>query len=105
MTRKSFLDWRKKYADGKCNFSAEHLLEERIIHNIRLTQQILKHCAINDIFHYRLSSKLFPLITDTTLNLSIENFNNYNSIVEELIKNRALAPSIRYSVNEWYATG
>ena len=86
MTRKSFLDWRKKYADGKCNFSAEHLLEERIIHNIRLTQQILKHCAINDIFHYRLSSKLFPLITDTTLNLSIENFNNYNSIVEELKK-------------------
>ena len=84
MTRKSFLDWRKKYADGKCNFSAEHLLEERIIHNVRLTQQILKHCAINDIFHYRLSSKLFPLITDTTLNLSIENFNNFNSIKAEL---------------------
>jgi len=84
MTRKSFLDWRKKYADGKCNFSAEYLLEERVIHNVRLTQQILKHCAINDIFHYRLSSKLFPLITDTTLNLSIENFNNFNSIKAEL---------------------
>ena len=84
MTRKSFLDWRKKYADGKCNFSAEYLLEERIIHNVRLTQQILKHCAINDIFHYRLSSKLFPLITDTTLNLSIENFSNFNSIKAEL---------------------
>lgn len=84
MTRKSFLDWRKKYADGKCNFSAEYLLEERIIHNVRLTQQILKHCAINDIFHYRLSSKLFPLITDTTLNLSIENFSNFNSIKTEL---------------------
>ena len=72
----------------KCNFSAEYLLEERIIHNVRLTQQILKHCAINDIFHYRLSSKLFPLITDTTLNLSIENFSNFNSIKSRAKNNR-----------------
>lgn len=84
MTRKGFLDWRKKYANGKCSFTAEYLLEERIIHNIRLTQRILNHCAANDIFHYRLSSKLFPLVTDTTLNLSIDNFTNYSDILVEL---------------------
>jgi len=84
MTRKSFLSWREKYTDGKTNFSAEVLLEQRILHNLKITSKILKHCAINDIFHYRLSSKLFPLITDTTLNLSIENFNNFDSIKAEL---------------------
>jgi UV DNA damage endonuclease len=84
MTRKSFLYWREKHSDGRNNFSAETLLEGRILHNLRLTKQILKHCAINDIFHYRLSSKLFPLITDTTLNLSIEHFDNYNLIKDEL---------------------
>ena len=84
MTRKSFLHWREKYTDGKNNFSAETLLEQRILHNLKITSKILKHCAINDIFHYRLSSKLFPLITDTTLNLSIENFNNFDSIKAEL---------------------
>jgi UV DNA damage endonuclease len=84
MTRKSFLHWREKHSDGKNNFSAETLLEGRILHNLRLTKQILKHCAINDIFHYRLSSKLFPLITDTTLNLSISHFDNYDEILDEL---------------------
>jgi len=84
MTRKSFLHWREKHSDGKNNFSAETLLEQRILHNLKITSKILKHCAINDIFHYRLSSKLFPLITDTTLNLSIEQFDNYSQIKEEL---------------------
>mgnify|MGYP003627837865 FL=1 len=84
MTRKSFLHWREKHSDGKNDFSPEVLLEGRILHNLELTSKILKHCAINDIFHYRLSSKLFPLITDTTLNLSIENFSNFNSIKVEL---------------------
>jgi|TARA_R110002051_G_scaffold74172_1_gene135058 UV DNA damage endonuclease len=84
MTRKSFLHWREKHSDGKNDFTPEVLLEGRILHNLELTSKILKHCAINDIFHYRLSSKLFPLITDTTLNLSIENFSNFNSIKVEL---------------------
>ena len=84
MTRKSFLHWRDKHLSGQNNFSAETLLEGRILHNLRFVKQVLKHCAINDIFHYRLSSKLFPLITDTTLNLSIEHFDNFNSIKDEL---------------------
>ena len=84
MTRKSFLLWRDKHLSGQNKFSAETLLEGRILHNLCLIKQILKHCAINDIFHYRLSSKLFPLITDTTLNLSIEHFDNFNSIKDEL---------------------
>ena len=84
MTRKSFLHWREQHSDGKNKFSAETLLEQRILHNLKITSKILKHCAINDIFHYRLSSKLFPLITDTTLNLSIEQFDNYSQIKEEL---------------------
>jgi UV DNA damage endonuclease len=84
MTRKSFLHWKDKHLSGQNNFSAETLLEGRILHNLQFVKQTLKHCAINDIFHYRLSSKLFPLITDTTLNLSIEHFDNFNSIKDEL---------------------
>jgi UV DNA damage endonuclease len=84
MTRKSFLNFKDSYLSGKNKFSAEVLLEGRILHNLQFVKRVLKHCSINDIFHYRLSSKLFPLVTDTTLNLSIEHFNNFSSIKDEL---------------------
>ena len=96
MTRKRFNDLTKAHSRDY----AINELQSRILHNVRITQRILEHCAANDIYHYRLSSKLFPLVTDATLNLSIDNFTNYNDIVSELkqigiiAKNHAITISI-----------
>ena len=80
MTRKRFNDLCVQESKDE----AIKQLSERIIHNLRVTQYILRHCTIRDINHYRLSSSLFPLLTDQTLGLNIEHLPNYNSIKEEL---------------------
>ena len=64
MTRKRFndlceaLDSREKAVEE---------LSERIYNNILVTQSIVVHCIKKGIAHYRLSSNLFPLLTDPTL--------------------------------------
>ena len=68
MTRRGFNDICVK--DGK-NEAVERL-SERILHNSCATRYIIRHCAQNNILHYRLSSALFPLITDDVTEVSIE---------------------------------
>jgi UV DNA damage endonuclease len=64
MTRKRFLEL------GRAAALVE--LSSRILHNCKITKQIVSHCAANEIAHYRISSCLAPLVTDSTLNISYE---------------------------------
>lgn len=72
MTRKRFneLDRTKAIAE----------LSSKILNNARVTGQVIVHCASVGISHYRVSSSLFPLITDETLNLSYTDLPDLDSI-------------------------
>ena len=59
-------------------------LSERILHNARTTRYIIRHCIDNNILHYRLSSALFPLITDEKTEVSFDDLPDKSSIKEEL---------------------
>lgn len=80
MTRKRFNDLCVK--DGRDETIKE--LSERILHNVRATRYIIRHCIDNNILHYRLSSSLFPLVTDETLGLSIDDLLDISTIKSEL---------------------
>ena len=68
MTRKRFNDLSAK--EGR-EFAMNEL-SERVLHNVKTTLQIVKHCSSNKINHYRVSSMLFPLATDPTLKLNVD---------------------------------
>ena len=80
MTRKRFNDLCVK--DGRDE--ALQQLSERILHNVITTENILFHCSNSDIGHYRLSSNLFPLITDPTLEISVSDLPNSDRIISQL---------------------
>lgn len=80
MTRKRFNDLTER--DGRNEAIKE--LSDRILHNIHVTRYVLRHCAFNDIKHYRLSSALFPLLTDRTLEISYDELPNKSIIDNEL---------------------
>jgi len=80
MTRKRFNDLTER--DGRDEAVKE--LSIRIIHNIHVTRYILRHCAFNNIKHYRLSSNLFPLLTDRTLQISYDELPNRAMIDDQL---------------------
>ena len=80
MTRKRFNDLCVK--DGRDEAINE--LSTRILHNVRTTRYIIRHCIHNNILHYRLSSALFPLITDESSDVSYEDLPNRFEIEEEL---------------------
>jgi UV DNA damage repair endonuclease len=80
MTRKRFNDLCVR--DSKNEAIKE--LSERIAHNLYCTQYILRHCGNNDIKHYRLSSSLFPLLTDQTLELAYTDLPNHKTLDTEL---------------------
>ena len=61
MTRKRFLELGRTAALKE--------LSSRILHNCELTKQIVLHCASVGISHYRISSCLLPLVTDSTLRI------------------------------------
>ena len=67
MTRKRFHDLERG--------DAIHQLSERILHNARATRYIINHCVLHNIFHYRLSSALFPLITDAQTDVTLDDLN------------------------------
>ena len=67
MTRKRFHDLDRS--------DAIHQLSERILHNARTTRYIINHCILHNIFHYRLSSALFPLITDAQSDVTLDDLN------------------------------
>ncbi len=60
------------------------ILSERIAHNIRVTIETIKHCKEVGIKRYRLSCKLFPLLTDPTLKIQVEELPNHENIVSLL---------------------
>lgn len=62
------------------------ILSKRILHNCRLTRRIVEHCKQSGIAHYRLSSNLFPLVTDTSLNICCEDLPDFDDIIDSLIK-------------------
>tara|TARA_R110001592_G_scaffold321636_1_gene600210 strand:- start:18 stop:1070 length:1053 start_codon:yes stop_codon:yes gene_type:complete len=80
MTRKRFNDLCSKENKNE----AIKQLSERVLHNILVTQYILRHCNLRNINHYRLSSSLFPLLTDQTLGLNLESLPNLPQIKQEL---------------------
>tara|TARA_R110002020_G_scaffold180152_1_gene374253 strand:+ start:27541 stop:28548 length:1008 start_codon:yes stop_codon:yes gene_type:complete len=80
MTRKRFNDLCVR--DGRDEAIKE--LSERIAHNLYCTQYILRHCHSNNIRHYRLSSSLFPLLTDQTLELAYTDLPNHKTLDTEL---------------------
>ena len=94
MTRKRFNDLCKK--QGRDEAIKE--LSDRILHNIIVTQYILEHCNKSSIKHYRLSSALFPLITDQTLELSLEDLPNKNTINQELRLAGLMAKTLGISI-------
>jgi UV DNA damage endonuclease len=76
MTRKRFLELDRQ--------SAIKELSSRILHNCKLTKQIVLHCSANGISHYRISSCLAPLITDSTLNISYDDLPDMQDIASSL---------------------
>jgi UV DNA damage endonuclease len=65
MTRAGF----KKFGSRQ---DAIACLSDRILHNSKLTGQILKHLHDHGIAHYRCSSSMFPLISDPETNVSLD---------------------------------
>ena len=80
MTRKRFNDLCSTSGRGE----AIKQLSERILHNVIATQHILEHCRQIGLSHYRLSSNLFPLVTDQTLDIDLDSLPNINWIKNEL---------------------
>lgn len=78
MTRKRFNDLPRH--------DAIHQLSQRILHNSNMTYKIIWHCINNNIKHYRISSNLFPLITDATLGISYDDLADFQSIKNNLQK-------------------
>lgn len=76
MTRKKFNSLDRNVAINE--------LSKKILHNAKVTAQVIVHCASNGISHYRVSSALFPLITDSTLNLSYDLLPDYVAICDNL---------------------
>ena len=59
-------------------------LSSRILHNVVVTESIVHHCAKSNIGHYRVSSALFPLVTDETLEIYLDELPDIEQIEEEL---------------------
>jgi len=94
MTRKRFNDLCVK--DGRDEAIKE--LSARILHNVRTTRYIIRHCIHNNILHYRLSSNVMPLLTDQTLDISYEDLPNRFEIEEELAFAGKIAKQFNLSI-------
>ena len=94
MTRKRFNDLCEQ--NGRSEAIAE--LSTRILHNVRVTRYILRHCIQRNIFHYRLSSSLFPLITDEQTDVTLNDLNDLPSIYSELLLSGLLSKKFRISI-------
>ena len=94
MTRKRFNDLCVIHGRDE----AIKQLSERILHNVIVTQYIINHCHSSDIRHYRLSSALFPLLTDKTLEISFEDLPNHAQINQELRFAGLIAQTFKISI-------
>ena len=57
-------------------------LGERILNNLRVTNETIQFCADNN-YCYRVSSDIFPLITYDEANVNLEDLPNYEDIQDE----------------------
>ena len=80
MTRKRFNDLCNK--EGRDEAIKE--LSNRILHNVVVTEHIIHHCAKSNIGHYRVSSALFPLVTDETLEIDLQELPDIEEINQGL---------------------
>jgi UV DNA damage endonuclease len=94
MTRKRFNDLCVR--DGIDETIKE--LSSRILHNVRATRYIIRHCINNNILHYRLSSALFPLITDEKTEVTFDDLPDKNLIQEELAFAGKIAKDFNISI-------
>jgi len=91
MTRAQFL---KKDKD-----SSIQELSRRISHNLTVTIETIKHCKEVGIKHYRLSCKLFPLITDPTLKLQADLLPSWSILEQKLIEIGRVARELNISLS------
>ena len=80
MTRKRFNDLCN--TEGRDEAIKE--LSNRILHNVSVSEHIIHHCAKSNIGHYRVSSSLFPLVTDETLEISLDELPDIEEINQGL---------------------
>ena len=95
MTRKRFNDLCVRESRNE----AVEQLSERIENNLYVTQYVLRHCGSNDIKHYRLSSSLFPLLTDQTLELAYADLPNHKTLDTELKLIGKIAKTLNISLS------
>lgn len=94
MTRKRFLEQSVK--EGRDEILTE--LSERILHNARATRHIIRHCIDSGILHYRLSSALFPLLTDESLGINLDDLPDIVEIKKELFGAGKIATDFGISI-------
>ena len=80
MTRKRFNDLCNKEGRNE----AIKQLSDRILHNVVVTAHIISHCSDSNIGHYRVSSALFPLVTDETLEIDLQELPHIEEIDQTL---------------------
>jgi UV DNA damage endonuclease len=61
-------------------------LSSRILHNASLCIKIIEHCSWIGVRHYRISSNLFPLVTDSTLGLCYSDLPDWDKIQKTLLQ-------------------
>jgi UV DNA damage endonuclease len=61
---------------------AVQTLGDRILNNLKTTNETIKYCSKNN-YTYRVSSDIFPLITYDEANVSLEELPNYDDIQNE----------------------
>ena len=91
MTRKRFLELGRTVALKE--------LSSRILHNCKLTKQIVRHCSSVGIAHYRISSCLLPLVTDATLRIFYDDLPDMRCIETALSEVGAAAKDYGVSIS------
>ena len=94
MTRKRFNDLCNK--EGRDEALKE--LSDRILHNVVVTAHIVNHCAKSNIGHYRISSALFPLVTDETLEIDLQELPDIEEIDQTLRQVGIIAKTLGISM-------
>ena len=87
--KKNNNDWRfrtmtRKQFNSLGRSQALRTLSERILTNVKVMDRIVRHCRELGIAHYRISSNLFPLVTDQTLNIDYKDLPDLGHILAQL---------------------
>lgn len=91
MTRKSFGEHGRE--------AGITILSNRILHNTVTVLEVLRHCSLSGIRHYRMSSDTFPLITDKTLGLTISDLPDIEQIINNLLAAGRYARSVGITIS------